>query len=72
LLAQLLFARGAYRESLAAASVFDHAEPMLFLPFVPASLAVRYQAAMALGDASAARRYRVRLKDLNRTELLPR
>jgi hypothetical protein len=70
LLARLLFARGQYRESIAAASVFDHAEPVLFLPYLPASLSLRYQAALELSDDVAAEHYRDRLQRLHRTELV--
>ena len=70
LLARLLFARGQYRESIAAASVFDHAEPVLFLPYLPASLSLRYQAALELSDDVAAEHYRDRLQRLHRSELV--
>ncbi|HSA55028.1 MAG TPA: hypothetical protein VLE53_04955, partial [Gemmatimonadaceae bacterium] len=70
LLATLLLARGAHQDAIRAASVFDHAQPIMFLPYVPLSLAIRYRASMALGDEAAARRYRARLNGLHRGELL--
>jgi Tfp pilus assembly protein PilF len=70
LLARLLLATGQYRETLLAASVFDHPQPIMFVPYVAASLVIRYEAAIALGDNAAANRYRQRLLNLNRQDLV--
>jgi hypothetical protein len=70
LLARLLLARGRHREAIWAASVFDHPEPVVFVQFVPESLRVRYEAALALNDRPAAQRYRARLEALYRLDLI--
>jgi eukaryotic-like serine/threonine-protein kinase len=69
-LARTLLRRGEFRAAMQAASVFDHAQPIMFVEFVPASLAVRLQAAEALGATAAAEQFRARLKALDRSELI--
>jgi len=64
LLAELWLARGRPREAIAAASVFDHHVPVVFLPFLPSSLALRRKAALALGHAEEAELYARRLAAL--------
>ncbi len=64
LLASLLSARGQPREAIAVAAVFDHQAPIVFLPYLPASLALRSRAAIALDGAVEARRYEARLAAL--------
>jgi hypothetical protein len=64
LLAELLLARGLAAEALATATVFDHQAPAVFLPFLPASLTLRRQAALALGRDRDARRLEGRLAAL--------
>jgi hypothetical protein len=61
LLAELLLARRQPAEAMAVAGLFDHPAPAVFLPFLPASLALRRQAALALGQADEARRFQARL-----------
>jgi len=68
--AELLFARGRYREAIAVAGEFDHPTPIVYLPFLPASLAMRYRAARALAQSERAGGYRHRLAALGRTDLL--
>jgi Tfp pilus assembly protein PilF len=69
LLATLLLARGSYAEARDVASVFDHSQPIAFVPFVAASLGIRLRASVALGDETSARRYRTRLQLLHRADL---
>ena len=64
LLAELLLARGAPREAIATATIFDHPAPITFLPYLPASLVLRRRAALALGREGEARRYEERLAAL--------
>jgi hypothetical protein len=66
--AQLLLARGRYAEAIEVAEVFDHPTPVVYVSFLPASLALRYQAAQSLGQRQWAARYRDRLKALGFTE----
>ncbi len=61
LLAELLLARRMPAEALAVAGLFDHQAPVVFLPFLPASLVIRRQAALALGRTAEARRFQERL-----------
>ena len=68
LLAELLLAKGRYREAFAAASVFDNVN-LAFTPFVARSLAIRIQALNSLGGVDA-REYQRRLAELGRAELL--
>jgi protein kinase-like protein len=70
LLAQLLFARGDYGESLGVASEFDYPQSVIFLLYLPESLALRVRAAERLGMDGRAERYRARLRALNRNDLL--
>jgi hypothetical protein len=69
-LARLLLARGDYQRAHDVAAGFDHAEPAMYLIFVPESLRIRRDAASALGDAPAADRYTRRLQDLGRDDLI--
>jgi tetratricopeptide (TPR) repeat protein len=69
-LARLLFARGRYADAHDVATIFDHQGPVLYPAFLPASLELRYQAALARGWSEAAARYRQRLVDLGRSDLL--
>ena len=61
LLAELLLARRMPAEAIAVAGLFDHQAPVVFLPFLPASLVIRRQAALALGRTAEARRFQERL-----------
>jgi tetratricopeptide (TPR) repeat protein len=70
LLARLLLAKGRFRESILAASVFDHPEPITFLPFVGESLGIRYRAALAMGNRPEADSFRRRLEQLGRVDLI--
>lgn len=54
-------ARGQWLNAIAAASIFDHTGPADFLPFIPRSLDLRRQAALALGDRQKAAGYEQRL-----------
>jgi TPR repeat protein len=69
-LARLLFSRGRYSEAIRVAEVFDHPSPTVYLPFLPASLDLRYRAATVLTKHAEAAGYRARLKALGRTDLL--
>jgi serine/threonine protein kinase/tetratricopeptide (TPR) repeat protein len=70
LLARLLFDAGRFDEATQVASVFDHPAPIIYLAYLPASLLLRYRAAQALGKSRLAARYRERLLQLGRTDLL--
>ena len=70
LLARLLVARGQAEEAYRVAAAFDHPTPVIYPPFVPASLVVRYRAAAALGNAELAHLSRQRLMRLGRHDLL--
>lgn len=70
LLAELLLARGFTAEASVVASQFDHPSPAAFLPFLPASLAIRYRTALALGQRGAGARFRERLRTLGHGDLL--
>jgi tetratricopeptide (TPR) repeat protein len=63
LLAELHLARGDYRRAHAVAAAFDHGATT-FLPFIPASLRIRRDAALARGDDALASRYTRRLHAL--------
>ena len=67
--AELLFARGRYKEAIVVAGEFDHPTPIVYLSFLPASLALRYRAARALAQFERAERYRGRLAALGRSDL---
>jgi hypothetical protein len=62
LLAELQLARGLYREAYLSASVFDHPNAIMFLPYVPRSLEIRVEAAEAIGHRELARTLRRRLQ----------
>jgi tRNA A-37 threonylcarbamoyl transferase component Bud32/tetratricopeptide (TPR) repeat protein len=68
LLSQLCLARGDYVRAHEIAAAFDHQGPLLLLPFIPASLRIRHQAALALDDSRLAARYARRLKALGQTD----
>lgn len=70
LLAQLLLARGEYQEAYAVAAIFDHPAPVIFLPFLPASLSIRLQAAGGLRRPDLEAEMRERLLRLGRGDLL--
>ena len=72
LLAELLLARGESAEALSVAGGFDHPQPLIYLMYLPASLAVRHQAVRRLGQADLAERFRQRLVALGRNDLLGR
>jgi tetratricopeptide (TPR) repeat protein len=63
-LARLLLARGDPARALAVAGALDAASPYIHLLFVPESLALRADAAAALGQHAAAARFRSRLAAL--------
>jgi hypothetical protein len=64
LLARLLLARGRAAEALAVASNFDSPVPMSYIMYLPASLALRVDAAERLGDTRVARNAAERLAQL--------
>jgi hypothetical protein len=68
--AELLFSLGRYQEAIVVADGFDHPTPVVYLPFLPASLILRYRAAQALEHTARAAFYRNRLAALDRTGLL--
>lgn len=70
LLAELLLRERRYREAIAAAAAFDHPEPILYVQFVPESLRIRHEAALALGEAGLAEEFRLRLERLYRADLV--
>jgi len=70
LLADLLLARGRPQEAIAIAAIFDHQAPIVFLPYLPASLTLRRRAALALGEEREARRYESRLASLGTSHRL--
>jgi tetratricopeptide (TPR) repeat protein len=63
-LARLLSARGAHRQAIDVATVFDSAWPIIHLLYLPASLELRAQSATALGNTTLASQYRARLAAL--------
>ncbi len=67
-LAEVLLDRGSFSEALSIASVFDHPEPIVFLPFSTKSLQVRLEAARAVGNSSIAEEMSERLRGLGRTD----
>ncbi len=67
LLAELSLARGRPAAAIAIAGAFDHPTPVVFLPFLPASLAIRREAALALGRERDAQRFHARLVALGHT-----
>ncbi len=69
-LAKALLLTGQHAQAHNVAEVFDHPGPIIFLPFLPESLAVRYQAALAMGWTEIADEYQSRLRKLGRTDLI--
>jgi serine/threonine-protein kinase len=69
LLARIALARRAFAEAHRLAALFDHPTPVAFVPFVPASLEIRRQAARALGRNDFAELYRSRLRRLQPAQL---
>jgi len=70
LLARLLFAQGRYAESYRVASDLDAPDPVPYVMYVPASLALRMRAAERLGNDPAAAAMRRRLSALGREDLV--
>jgi tRNA A-37 threonylcarbamoyl transferase component Bud32/tetratricopeptide (TPR) repeat protein len=70
LLAQLRFARGEYAESYRVATDFDAPDPVPYVMYVAASLALRMRAAEQLGDRAAAEAMGRRLQALGRGDLV--
>jgi hypothetical protein len=70
LLSRLLLARGEYQRAIEVAAGFDHPMPAIYLPFIPASLVTRREAALALGRTKLAHAYEVRLQTLGRHDLI--
>jgi len=62
--AEVLLAQGRHGDAIAAAEVFDHHEPVAFLPFLVRSLEVRLRAAEAARSGNLAASYRERLASL--------
>lgn len=69
LLAELLLSQGEYRRAIEVAGLFDHRQPVMFLPYLAKSLGIRLRAAEALGVTGPASRYRRRLLALGRDDL---
>ena len=69
LLAELLLSNGQAQEAHDAAAVFDHPGPIMYLPMLPASLAVRFRAAVAMGRPDLAEGHRGRLEKLGWSEI---
>jgi serine/threonine-protein kinase len=69
-LARLLCAGGQYAEAIRVAQAFDHPEPIIYGPFLAASLTVRLSAASALNRSDLIARYRDRLLQLGRPDLV--
>jgi tRNA A-37 threonylcarbamoyl transferase component Bud32/tetratricopeptide (TPR) repeat protein len=68
--ARLLFAAGRYAESYRIASELDAPDPVPYVMYLPASLALRVRAAEQLGNHAAAALLRRRLTALGRSDLL--
>jgi serine/threonine-protein kinase len=68
LLAELMLASGLAREAHDVATVFDHQGPVIFLPFIPRSLRLRRDAALAVGRGDLASVYENRLIDLGHAD----
>lgn len=71
LLAKLLVSRGAHREALAVAGVFDSPAASIHTLFLPASLSVRLEAAEALRDQVLVTRLRERIRRLEAPQARP-
>jgi hypothetical protein len=69
MLARLLLARVDPAEAYRIASQFDHPQPVMYLPHLPVSLAIRVEAADRLGMGFAARQARERLTRLGADEV---
>lgn len=69
-LAEIMLARSEYDEAIVVASGFDHHQPAIYVTFVPRSLVIRIEAARALGRDDLVARYRARLENLGRNDLL--
>jgi tetratricopeptide (TPR) repeat protein len=69
-LAEVLLAGGDPVRAIDVASGFDHHEPIVYVVYWPASLALRYRAALRLGRASLAERYAAQLRGIGREDLL--
>jgi tetratricopeptide (TPR) repeat protein len=69
-LAEILLARGEASRAIDIASGFDHFEPVVYLLYLPRSLALRYRAATKLGRSDMAKQYGERLKRIGRQDLL--
>ncbi len=67
-LTELQLATGAFREALRTASYLDDPEPVVYLEFLPMSLALRLAAARRLGDRRLERQLERRLAALGRAE----
>jgi hypothetical protein len=69
-LARVLYALGDYAEARQVAEIFDHPQPIAFLPFLPASLELRYRSASAEGRRRLADTYRRRLMEIGMGDLV--
>jgi len=69
-LAEFLLARGRTEEALAIAATIDPSTATAFLPFLPASLALRLEAARRLGLTDLRRHVEQQLSNLGRADLL--
>ena len=69
-LAEILLATGDPARAMAVASGFDHFEPVVYLLYLPRSLALRHRAALALGRTDLAKRYADRIREIGRLDLL--
>jgi hypothetical protein len=52
------------------ASAFDHPQPLIFVTFLSASLAIRLECAATLGREDLVERFGARLEALGRTDLI--
>lgn len=68
--AELMMSQGRFPDAMRVASEFDHPAPMLYLMYLPQSLAIRMRAADALGRRDLATAYRARLEEIGRAELV--
>jgi serine/threonine protein kinase/tetratricopeptide (TPR) repeat protein len=69
-LAEILLAEGDPSRAIDLASGFDHFEPVVYLLYLPRSLALRYRAATRLGRTDLAQGYANRLRKIGREDLL--
>ena len=63
-LATILLAQGDFHGAYRASTIFDHQQPVMYLPYLPTSLAIRLQAAEAMGRPRLAELYRSRIERL--------